>query len=394
MSNPFTDVFQDPADLDNPFAGVFQGETLGAEGQPIIPEFFRGVKAGILTPLRVLGIGEHEEIGSDHPIARTIGEFGGIAISFIPFFKASQIAIRGIGLTARLSPLAVRVLEGSVGFGLFEVGASEEVRDIPGQFLKGAAIGAGAELAFIGVARAFRAGLKNPKGARVNPEGIRVEREVAPNAGTTPEEVLRRIELMSAKGANPVEAAAILASEESVAGISLIPAITKPKEFTSFMRRVLPEMNFTLRESGPGVFEALTWRNLTPKQTQQFASRGGYSGMEVIHNGVPKELVSQPEVGRILVRDKTTNIIQSASTRDVQKAVQMEEVISGRAFIDSIEDTEVKEVLENALRGATAVSDDLATYAQRSGLKLVMSTDERFLLNSKLYVNSRASTVA
>ena len=191
MSNPFTEVFQDPDEPDNPFAGVFQGGALRGDDQPIIPEFFRGVKAGIITPLRVLGIREREEIGSSHPIARTLGEFGGIAISFIPFFKASQIAIRGIGLTARLSPLATRVWEGSVGFGLFEVGAAEEVKDIPGQFVKGAAIGAGAELAFLGVARAFRAGLRRPEGARVNPEGIRLERSVAPNGGATPEEVLR-----------------------------------------------------------------------------------------------------------------------------------------------------------------------------------------------------------
>lgn len=104
--------------------------------------------------------------------------------------------------------------------------------------------------------------------------------------------------------------------------------------------------------------------------------------MEVIHNGVPKELVSQPSPGRILVRDKTSGIVQSVETQDIQKAVQMEEVISGRAFINSIEDPEVKSILEGAIKAASAVSDDLVTYAERSGLKLLRSTDERYLLRT------------
>ncbi|KKL07225.1 hypothetical protein LCGC14_2588150, partial [marine sediment metagenome] len=344
------------------------------------------LKEGIFTPLRVFGVGEKgEEIGSAHPIARTLGEFGGILVSFVPLFKATQIAMRGFGLTARLAPAVARTIEGATAFGLFEAGAAEEFADVPEEFLKGAAIGAGFEIGLIGLARAFRKGLPKPKGARVNPDGARLENAIIPNNASSEQELLSRVTELSRKGAKPTEVAATLISEQSTAGIGIIPAITNPREFTRFVRRTLPDMNVVLRETEPGVSEALLFRQLTPKQVGQFRTTGLVPGTEVIHNGVSKELLSQSR--ETLVLRGPTGLVERATTADVQKAVQLEELIAGRSFVSGIEDAEVRKILETTLTEARGISDDLVTLAERADLRASISSDGRILIRSPENIN-------
>ncbi|KKM19532.1 hypothetical protein LCGC14_1654710, partial [marine sediment metagenome] len=298
-------------------------------GTPAGAEFIEGIKRGVLTPFQVFRRGKKdEEIDSNHPIARTLGEFGGILVSFVPFFKASQIAIRGFGLTARLAPRVARAVEGSAAFGLFEAGTAEELGEVPREFIKGAAIGAGFEIALIGAARAFRGPLPKPKGGRVNPDGARLENAVVPNNAESEADLLARVAELAPKDAKPTEVAATLISEQSTAGIGIVPAITDPRGFASFVRRTLPDMNVILRETEPGVSEALLYRQLGREQLNQFSATGNFTGMELIHNGVSKELVSQTP-GTLVLRTPT-GLIERATTADVQKAVQLEELTADR----------------------------------------------------------------
>lgn len=388
MGNPFDRrLLQTSTDQEsqNPFdrrlRGPVGGSLLFPDDTPVIPEFIQGLKEGLLTPFRVLGRGPGEEIDSSHPVAKQLGEFGGAVLSFIPIFKGTSIAMRGFGLTARLTPNVARVVEGAASFGLFEAGASEEFKDVPEEFVKGAAIGAAFEVGLIGAAQVFRAKLpKTPEGSRVNPDGARLENSIVPNNAATEEEAVSRIMELAPKDKTPPEVAATLIAE-GTSDVGIVPGIANPAEFTSFIRRNFPDLRMAIRESEPGVSEALLYsRNLTPRQIQEFARAGRFPGMEIIHGGVSKELISQTGEG-VLVRGPT-GLIERATTSDIQKAVQLEELSQGRLFVEGIEDTEVRTLLENALNSARELPEELQLLADRVGLRLNSTSDGRFLVRT------------
>lgn len=273
MSNPFSEVFADiqrkaaesrPEQGEegiNIFVEAFRGDftpfKLDLE-RTAAKEAFEGFKVGVFRPFQVL-TGKPEEIGSDHPLATTLGELGGILVSFIPVFKATQIALKGVGLTARLSPTVARMVQGSVAFGAFEAGAGE-LKGVPGRFATGAAVGLAFEGALIGGALAYRGGRAALRRApwKVDPDAIRLETALHPNETTNPEEIVSKLINIGRPDKQLETLTAEIAALFKPNGIAIIPGVKNAERFVSFLRKQLPDVEFHIRPTEGGFFEVLT----------------------------------------------------------------------------------------------------------------------------------------
>jgi len=130
--------------------------------------FAAGLKGGIIEPFRLLGA-ESEEVTLDETseqVANFLGSMVGLGISFIPFAFGTGIALRGLGLTAKIAGAGVTAQEVARSQALFNfvrntaagsiqfAGTSETVGQVPGRAAAGAAFGAAIEGVFL--ARAMR----------------------------------------------------------------------------------------------------------------------------------------------------------------------------------------------------------------------------------------------
>lgn len=228
------------------------------EPPSVLGEFISGVGTGFLTPFEIFKGGAEEEVDSPaHPIARTFGELGGVLVSFVPIFKGSQLALKGIGVTKALTnfPKLSRILEGSLAFGAFEAGAGE-LEGVAERFTKGALIGAGAEAAILGifpnVARASRGGAS--RGRRVSAQQIAKERAASPGSALSEDEfVVRVLELAEGDEAALEKSISKVADAFKPGGVAILTNVQNPATLIKNLNKGLGrEVRFASRRSDIG----------------------------------------------------------------------------------------------------------------------------------------------
>lgn len=117
--------------------------------EPGLTGFGKGLLGGIAGPARVFGVNPDLEPRQPSGLpalpatpSRIVGEFTGAAAPIILATSAASAGLGISGLEAALGPALSRIVADAIGFGLFEAGHSEALEEVPGEFGKGAAIGA------------------------------------------------------------------------------------------------------------------------------------------------------------------------------------------------------------------------------------------------------------
>ncbi len=128
----------------------------------IIGAFGFGLESGLKEPLRVFGVTPREvELDeTSESVANFLGTMVGLGVSFIPFALGTGIALRGIGLTASIAkgtPLFNFTRNTIAGAAQF-AGGAEELEEVPGKLVAGAAFGAAIEGIFLARAMKGRRG--------------------------------------------------------------------------------------------------------------------------------------------------------------------------------------------------------------------------------------------
>jgi len=137
--------------------------------------FVSGLKTGIIEPFRLLGA-QPEEATLDETseqVANFLGAMVGLGISFVPFAFGTGLALRGIGLTAKVVGAGVTAKKAARSQALFNFvrntaagtiqfsGTAEEVGEVPRLAATGAAFGAAIEGVFLARAMRGRRGAVN-----------------------------------------------------------------------------------------------------------------------------------------------------------------------------------------------------------------------------------------
>jgi hypothetical protein len=154
--------------VENPFdtfTPTYRTQVLGP-GPSKLGSFAGGVKEGVLHPVRaIVGRDEPEERPDGWTLGNTVaeiaGEFAGFGLSFLPFFKATQLGLKGMGFGARAASGAfVRtpgfaIAEGGISGALFEAG-SDLHEDVATRMAIGGTAGAAFDAVLVGIGRAWR----------------------------------------------------------------------------------------------------------------------------------------------------------------------------------------------------------------------------------------------
>jgi hypothetical protein len=223
------------------------------EGPSMVPEsgmkrptFGEGFVEGLVYPFRLFRDNPEDEI--DHTIAqgfslgKLAGEFTGMAVSFLPYWKGAQFGLRGLGLTQRLTTHGERVARGAVSLGLYEGGAAETAEDVPSRMILGAAFGAATESAFIQGARLWRNRHAPPNNWDIHPDALRLEMAMRPNPSDDPSKVVNKLRELKTHRAQLDYSTARFAALTSTFETVLVPGVRNPRQLEEAVKRLRPEM--------------------------------------------------------------------------------------------------------------------------------------------------------
>lgn len=254
-----------------------------------------GIKEGFLSPLTVFGR-EESELTLDETserVANTLGEFIGFGIGFIPIAKGVGITMKGIGLTARLSPEVAQFLRFSTAGTLQAAGMAEEIEDVPRQAAIGFAAGVAIDGFFLARAMRGRATAAREVDELVSDAVLAREIELQPQAqGKSPERLVDEFQGLASETKTYDEVLVDLA-EAHVETVRL-PDLGDPADVMRVARERLPGAQVLSRRVIGGdtpVHEVLIHNpaddaaRLSDGQIRQWESTGGFEGMGVLYNG-------------------------------------------------------------------------------------------------------------
>lgn len=269
-------------------------------------EFGAGLKVGLLKPLEILTGPAAEEV-SPHPVAKSLGELGGVLVSFVPFFKGSQMLVRGAGFL-RSAPLLERMFEGALAFGAYEAGAGPPDK-LYDRFISGALIGAGGELILSPLlrrseeARAIVEAVEEAKkparlslmnrlrvSVRVDPDALNIERQFHPTATRDPDQIISSLKELS-KDQQLETAVGKLAQIYSPGGLTIIPNVRNPERVISALKSSLDKAQVGVRRTGLRRFELFVADPETRVRLAKIVAVGGEPQVTFLGEGyVPIDL--------------------------------------------------------------------------------------------------------
>lgn len=257
--NPFTDLRIDPQDVG---PALRRGEDI-----PLTEIFLAGTKQGLKSPFRIFGVNPEVELEQDlttgEDLVKLAGELAGEGISFIPFFLATRGTLGGLGLTQKLPSniaklvrgstallgtpsragvAAARGAEGAISFGLFEAGRQEELEEVPEAFATGAAIGAGFEVALMGLARHVRGRFPEwePeffREIRLHPDAMNLEFAMRPNSADDLDRVTLKLAMIGDETAQLEDVIARVAGEDIPGGMAILEGVENPAQVKQALGR-------------------------------------------------------------------------------------------------------------------------------------------------------------
>jgi len=321
--------------LDAIVAEIESGLTEIVDTPNVMDSLVKGVKEGVFTPLQVFTGVPDEEIDPEHPIARTIGQLGGILVSFVPLFAGTRIALAGVGLTKALGayPVLNRVIEGALAFGIFEAGAGT-VEGIPQRFARGAAIGGAFEFAIVkmfpGKAISSRKG-KSRKGQPIAPEDVNVERNIHPGGTRNPAEMSSRIINLAEPGVESDQVLMEIGQSYLPGGSVLVRNVTEPGPLISKILQKFPNIETRVRPGiEKGIFEILVRdRGASQPQLIQSLLGAGFIRVTGIKPPPPEVAPSLSRVSRLvrnLVRRGGPESVFEAPAVTFEEAVRLIEL--------------------------------------------------------------------
>lgn len=238
---------------------------------PSLGEMFaQGLGAGLLHPIQsITGTEAGDTTGLTNAQAgsKVAGEILGMGVSFIPFLKGAQLALKGVGLAARMSPALLRLAEGALAAGTYEV-ASGPLEQAPERVAKGAAFGLAMEAGFMGAAAVWRGRFPstmntpdlptaNVDGVAVHPDALKVEQYLRPIESQNTDEIVLKLRQLGDVSQQMEFVAAEVAKTFKPGGLAIIPGIQKPQELVNYLGRTMPEMKFSFRPTEGGLYEVL-----------------------------------------------------------------------------------------------------------------------------------------
>jgi hypothetical protein len=237
----------------------FGGFTVDTPEPSNLEQFGEGVVQGVTRPLTIFRAPEAQLADQGDTIAHSLGEFAGIGLGFLPFLKGTSLALKGAGLLAEMTPEIATVIEGTLATGLFE-GMSGKASDFRDNTVKGLALGAGGEVAFLSLGKLWRATFpkfetRAPSVVDIHPTALAMERQLSP--GGTPEQIVESLGQFIKHDDQLQYVAAKTALVYKPGGMAVIPGITNPEEFIPFLKREMPDMSFAFRKGKDGVGEIL-----------------------------------------------------------------------------------------------------------------------------------------
>jgi hypothetical protein len=315
--------------------------------------FVSGLKTGVIEPFRLLGA-QPEEVTLDETgeqVANFLGAMVGLGISFIPFAFGTGIALRGLGLTAKLAGGAITAKEAARSQALFNfvrntaagsvqfAGTSESLAEVPGKVAAGAAFGAAIEGVFL--ARAMRGRRGAVAKAKLLDDGNPIpdtpvdldrqalEIEISPSVNKTTEQMT--VELNSAFTQNKKYEEVVVDLLGEHIETARITGLSKEgaDNILGYAKENFPTAQRLSRRTSAGVHEVLIHEPfdpanvLTKQQLAEWKSTGYASGERLIYAGNTVEATGNVvEAGFVQVRVP----LQKGKRQGVPFAAPVEEV--------------------------------------------------------------------
>lgn len=278
------------------FRFVEEEQDLGVRGA-----FASGVKRGFLEPLTFLrGRPEVEEEVDEtsEKVSEFLGSMVGLGINFVPISIGTGLALRGVGLTARLSPRVADFVKFTLAGGLQFAGTSEDVEELPENLALGVAFGGAIEGFFLARAmrgRVAQAGKLLDDGSPipdvpVPPSTLAKEQTLAPGEGKSLSRM--RAELHNLADEDMTYDEVLTTLGESFETTTRLNGVEDLDTFLGFAQERFPNAQVVSRPViGDKVHQVLIHNpvnpaeRLTKKQLGQWRSSGVFDGEEVIYNG-------------------------------------------------------------------------------------------------------------
>lgn len=241
----------DPEDelavLDEELGNLLHDERMVTRAGHYREGFTHGLAQGFMYPFRIFTGKPEDEIdgtlAAGFSVSKLAGEFVGMGLSFIPFWKGAQFGLRGLGLTRGMTKAGERIARGTTSVAVFEGGAAEKIEDIPARAAFGAVLGAGGEAAFLAMSRRWRAGRKSSvEGVDVDPDALRLEMAMRPNQRDDPSRVAEKLKELGDFDAQLDHATGRLAARTSGFESVLIPGIKDPQRFEQVVKGIRPDI--------------------------------------------------------------------------------------------------------------------------------------------------------
>jgi len=310
----------------------------------ILGAFGAGLGAGITEPFRLFGL-EPEEVTVDEPgeqVANFLGSLVGLGISFIPFAFGTGLALRGLGLTAKVAGVGGRAqalnnfTRNTVAGAAQFAGGAEEIEEVPGRAATGAVFGAAIEGVFLGWAMRGRRGSVgtakllddgNPiTDVPVDPPKLSSEIEISPSPNKTTSQMT--VELEGLAAGKDYESIITDLLDEHVETVRLTGLSKEGADnITNYAKENFPSaQRLTRATQAKGVHEVLLHQpfdpaqKLTGTQIAQWRSTGYAAGENLTYANRPYAATGVPVAeGNVQLRDPF-------SRRSIVFAAPIEEV--------------------------------------------------------------------
>lgn len=313
-----------------------------AAPRPLGSSFAEGVVGGLTHPIQAItgeyeGFGDTRETTTANTVAEVLGGLTGGIVSFIPYFKASSFALRGVqglGLGTNLSERAMMAIAGTVASGAFEIGAGEDMSPeaVSRRVGMGLALGAAGEAAFLGLTRArrLRRGLRtdaNGASVFIDPDALALETMLHPNGASGTAEIIDRLRLVEDPNVQLEQAAAKLVERYHRFGI--IPGIEDPDRLLSALRKANPKAGLAVFRPDPEGPASVLLHGF-PEQHQQWRQLLGERLYEKVFMGEgPATMTSQ----------EMDELVRAVMEGEVAPPVQKTFLGNPGALVQGMEDT-------------------------------------------------------
>lgn len=274
--------------------------------------FKAGVGRGLIEPFTIItGAPEVDQRIDEtgEKVGEFLGSMVGLGISFIPFSAGTGLAMKGVGLAAKLSPELFRFVKFTAAGAAQFAGTSETLEDVPKNAVAGLAFGGAIEGLFFARALRARRGQVNLNklvddgspipDMPINPEHLGNEIAVSPAAGKSVRQM--EIELNGLAGGDLSMEEVLVSLADEVSPTVRLGGLSDPETVAKFAQTRLPNAQVLTRTTQGGKVGEVLVHNpvdpedvLDPKRIAQWKASGTMEGMEVIYKGKTYELTGMP----------------------------------------------------------------------------------------------------